>query len=948
MEIAELLVKLAADTAGFAKDLEGATKTATGWAKDVGGVVTKAIGGAVVIGGTAAVGAVAGIGVAAFKTADNVAQASRDIQAELGLTEEEAERLGDVALEVWGDNFTGSVEEAAEVVSLVRQQLGDMTNDELKDVTEGVAMLSDVFGIDAAESVDAVKALMEDMGLSSEEALDFISKGMQDGLNSSDDFLDSITEYAPQFKTAGFDAGGFYSVMKTGSKAGVLGTDKISDAIKEMSLKLGEGGEELDEVFNNMGLNFTDISESVASGETTWADYFDEIVGGINDIEDPIERRAAQVAVFGTMAEDLGDSFTDGLTSAAVSVEDLGGATDSLETKYGGLGDFFEGVKRRLLVAIEPIGEKLMDLAEKVMPLVETALGWFEDHLAPAIETIADKFGEFIENFVSRLEEGESPLEAIRGALEKFLPPDIMEKVGGFLEIVQNVIDTIITFVQDHSEAFKAALMAIGAVLVGAAIVSGILSIAGAIAAIANPVTLIIGAIALLAAAWAEDWGGIRTKLTEVWEKIEPIFNTVKDWLEKNIPIALEALRAWWEDKAWPAIQKALEAAEKIITPIWEAFKDWLENTLPDALETLREWWEDKAWPAIQKALEAAKAIIEPIWENFKVWLEETIPNALETLRSWWEDIVWPAIQAALELAESIITPIWEGFKTWMETTLPAALETIRHIWEDVIWPAIQAALELAESIITPIWEGFKTWMEVTLPAALEIIRHVWEDVVWPALQEAIETVEDIIVPIWEAFKKWFEETIPDALETLRALWQDVVWPAIQKAVEDAWDKIEKIWKSIQDWYQNIIADIESARDKFETAWESIKGAVSDAWDKISGWFDAIKDFWNWLKEHIFNISITLSGPDEIELDSPRVKLHNALKRFERYLGQADLSIPLSVPDIPTATAMMTATQATGAAEQQQQQVWNIETLTVIASDPMELAEQLAAMQSPY
>lgn len=899
MEIAELLVKLAADTTGFAKDLQGATKTATGWAKDVGGVVTKAVGGAVVVGATAAVGAVAGIGVAAFSTASDVAQASRDIQAELGLTEKEAERLGDVALEVWGDNFTGSVEEAAEVVSLVRQQLGDMADDELKDVAEGAAMLSDVFEIDAAESIDAVKALMEDMGLSSQEALDFISKGMQDGLNSSDDFLDSITEYAPQFKTAGFDAAGFYSVMKTGSKAGVLGTDKISDAIKEMSLKLGEGGEELDELFSTMGMDFEAISESVAAGDETWADYFDDIVDGLNDIEDPIERRAAQVAVFGTMAEDMGVGFTEGLSSAAVGLDDLGGATDSLGAKYGGLGDFFEGVKRKLLVAIEPIGEKLLELAEMVMPIVESALGWFETNLMPVIETIAETFGVFIGDFVTRLQEGQAPLEAIQGALATFLPPEIMTKVQGFVDALQNVIDTVVSFVREHSEAFKAALIAIGAVLVAAAIVSGILSLAGAIAALANPITLIIGAIALLAAAWTEDWGGIRTKITEIWKKVEPIFETIKDWLEATIPVALEVLRTWWEDKVWPAIQAALEAAEKFITPIWEGFKEWLEVA---------------------------------------------IPTALEFLRALWQDVIWPAIQAALEFAEQNILPIWEGFKTWLEVTIPAALELLRHLWEDIVWPAIQAALEAAERIILPIWEGFQTWMSVTLPTALETLRHWWEDIIWPALQAAIETVSDIIVPIWEAFQEWFEVTLPAALETLRRLWEDVVWPALKSAVETMWERVEEIWNSIKKWYEDILDTIETAREKFVTAWESIKSAVSDAWDKISGWFDAMKDFWQWLKDHVFTFKIKFpTMPDPYQFDSP-MKIHSAFMDFDKYLKRSKFTVPLSVPDIPAVAALTAVAPAEVAAGQ----VWHVESMTVVTSDPVDFAEQLAALQSPF
>jgi hypothetical protein len=66
------------------------------------------------------------------------------------------------------------------------------------------------------------------------------------------------------------------------------------------------------------------------------------------------------------------------------------------------------------------------------------------------------------------------------------------------------------------------------------------------------------------------------------------------------------------------------------------------------------------------------------------------------------------------------------------------------------------------------------------------------------------------------------------------------------------------------------------------------------------------------------------------------------------HLRRSKLSIPLEILNIPAATALMTAAQAVPATEDQQQQVWNIETMTVVTSDPLDFAEQLAALQSPY
>jgi hypothetical protein len=82
-------------------------------------------------------------------------------------------------------------------------------------------------------------------------------------------------------------------------------------------------------------------------------------------------------------------------------------------------------------------------------------------------------------------------------------------KLGNVLK--DFLITGIIPFVTTHATAFKGALLAIGAVLAGAAIVGGILAIVGALSALINPITAIVVAVGLLGAAWASDFGGMRT-----------------------------------------------------------------------------------------------------------------------------------------------------------------------------------------------------------------------------------------------------------------------------------------------------------------------------------------------------------------------------------------------------------------------------------------------------
>lgn len=332
--------------------------------------------------GAAAVEALVGVGAAAFNMATQVDGAADTIQTQLGATRDEAEALADVATNVFANNFGDSMEDAAAGIITVRQQmdrLGQMGADELGQVTEAAFALRDAFSIDLDESTNAAGVLMQQFGLSGEEAMDFITAGMQRGLNSSGDFLDSIGEYSNLFAGAGFDAGQFFSIMETGMQGGVLGTDKISDAIKEMGIRLAEGGTDVSNAFQAAGLNFTMMDAMVRDTEATWADYFPQIVAGLASIDDPTQRAIAQTAIFGTMAEDLGVNFTDSLSAAGTSLASLSGSTETLNAQYSNWPSMWEGIKRQTSVALIPLGDKLVEIVNEHMPQIEAAFNWFAE-----------------------------------------------------------------------------------------------------------------------------------------------------------------------------------------------------------------------------------------------------------------------------------------------------------------------------------------------------------------------------------------------------------------------------------------------------------------------------------------------------------------------------------------------------------------------------------------
>lgn len=626
------------------------------------GAAASTIGSLVAVGGEAVVGAVSAIGVAALSASNDTRTAAADMQAQFGMTAEEADRAAQLARDSWSNNWGDSIGDVGEAMGTVIQQLGEfgVTSDEqIQGATEDAIAFRDTFQTEIPGSIDAARALMDRFGLTSDQAFDLMTTGMQSGLSLNGDFLESITEYAPVFEGAGFSAEQMYSIMESGSASGVLGTDKIADAVKEMGLKLNEGGQDTKAAFDQIGMSFDDIAGFVASGDETWADYFDDIVAGINGIEDPIERQKAQVAIFGTMAEDLGVNFTEGLTAAGASLEDFEGATDGLSAKYNSFPAIFEGIKRTVIGAFAPVGDFLLGIAEKYMPIIQETIG-----------TVAEKVGAFIGAFSDSFSDSGDLIGSLVVAFQNLVGPTsdagkAILNVGLFIKDAKERVTEFVTPIAEYAAQFvswKDILIVLGNVLAGL-VVSAIISVVTALGPILLAVGAVIAVVALLRNAWENNWGDIQGKTQAAWDFIRPKLEAIKDWIVNTVIPAVRDLWQKWVNEWWPAIQTKLEEVWEIVQPILQKLQEFITNTLIPAIRDLWEKWTTVWWPAIQTKLEEVWAVIEPIWESIRKWAAETIPPVIDALKGYFQT-TFDTIKTAIGTAKGI----WDGFVGAVQT----------------------------------------------------------------------------------------------------------------------------------------------------------------------------------------------------------------------------------------------------------------------------------------
>lgn len=723
--LGQAVLYLTGNREGLNRTLAGAESSTRSWAGNLGSTVNTLVGGALLAGGAAIAGGIAAAGTIAVSTANQVAIAQNNIQAQLGLTDNQANIFGETVKRVYGNNFGESIEDVGQALSITAQTLGRVgvtAQEELGKATESAIALRDAFETDVNKSTDAAAALMDHLGLSSGEAFDFIAAGLQDSRINNEDFLESISEYSNLFGASGFSAEQFYSIMATGSEAGVLGTDKIADAVKEFGIIMNEENEAAGEALKELGLDYDAMLETVADGSADWGDYFGDIVAAINGVEDPMKRAQLQTALFGTMAEDLGVNFTESLSDTAVTMDDIAGATDKLNAQYGDLGTMVEGFKRRAQVGLEPIGRIILNIANMAMPYLEAGL----DKIMGVIDRVgriaAAAFGEFF----LVLEEGGTPLQALLGLIDQLLYDlglsdeeiaQVKETILTLAGSIQNGLAVAMAFFRDHAEELKGAIIAIGAVLAGAGIVSLISGIVAAIATLLSPIGLVVAAIALLGAAWAGNWGGIRDKVTAVIEFLRPYIETAFIAI-REIVIAVMA-----------QIQERIAFYTELISTIFEAFSAAFSGDWRRFGELIRQAW-DQIWGDIRDRFNSAKDQLLTI-----------ALNIVNSIRDRFTGIDWGAVgQAVIDGIANAIRNGAGAIADAARNAASAALDAAKGFL-GIDSPSKVAAEEVGdpfvEGIAVSLTEGIKNLRQAAVNLVGGALDGARAPVAAPALAQA-------------------------------------------------------------------------------------------------------------------------------------------------------------------------------------------------------------------
>lgn len=426
----------------------------------------------------------------------------------------------------------------------------------------------------------------------------------------------------------------------------------------------------------------------------------------------------------------LSQVTSDQFETLSGSVNDVGQAFRSAATRVDSVKGAFE-IFRGIVEAVQiQVGDKFLpllrnitvgftDLASKSAPLVVAFFGNIANLISGLIGKVTllfDVFGEKgLAGVFASLGFGGSALflkklgelaimMGLTGTNATSLGETITATLGtAFTFLTDNLFPMLtqgITFIMLHFEEFKGALIGIGAVLgagIFAALVAGIVGLV-------SPIMLVIGAAALLGAAWAGNWGGIQEKTFAVWAVVQPILTQLIEWLSINIPVALQFLSDAWQNVLLPGIVAVSDFIMNTVIPLFSDFITAYIDVTATRLQVLADTWTTYLLPAITAVWGFINNSLMPLWVSLIEVMSAVVGLAVKVLAALWQNVLLPAIRAVWQFISANVIPIFIDIgDTISENVTPPA----NDLANDIL-PALTKGLETVVKWIKDATAYFK------------------------------------------------------------------------------------------------------------------------------------------------------------------------------------------------------------------------------------------------
>lgn len=653
--IGDALLNLRVADQGFDSALAGADQKARSWVSGLGGALATGLGGVLLSVG-AGLAALVGSAAAAGVTLDGAFDALR---IQTGATGEELGELQDVVRGVLGVVPT-SAGEAADAVAQLNTRLG-LTGDTLGDTAANLLDMTRLMGGDASTNAALFARVVGDWGIANENAsltLDKFFVASQQTGAGVEGLMQKVVQFGSPLRLMGFSLEESIAMFGKWEKEGV-NAELVMGSLRIAAGKFADQGKPL--------------QESLMA-----------TIEAIKNNEDATAALALGMDVFGARA---GPDMVAAIRENRFELGDLIGALEGAEgailstsQETADFGERLTVMKNRVMLALEPLGMKLLDITnivlDKLSPVLDMVIDLFTEtedpigNLANVAWSVATALGanheqatRVFEAFLGLrdvwaivVEWAQAELVPLFVAIADEVMPHLQETAGMLGDFWVNVllpnIQSLVAWAQAELFPALAQLWEWFSA-----------NLPGAIGVLMDWFNQLLG-VYLAYAEW-------------YYANLGPLLSNLWEWLQVNIPLAIQTLSDFWVNTLQPAITQVWEWVTGTLMPTLSELWVWLETTLTAALQTLSDFWTNTLLPAITRVWEWLKDPLFPFLESVANLLSAVVGKAVEELAKYWEETLQPAIKRVYEWWRDNVQPFLEDVEVFLRETLSPVFATI-------------------------------------------------------------------------------------------------------------------------------------------------------------------------------------------------------------------------------------------------------------------------------